>query len=488
MTTSIFASQHSLNSTQIDTRSRSERRPEIIKLEKEKRKLAYRLRVVNLQVEFDNKQVTAFGNFHTVETFKQAIGLKSIIKDNFTLSKAPNSTYLAPQTLEHLIDACCLGLSRFAHTECLRYDPGYLDLKQISSFPSEKVFRNLFSNFESKHIQQLININKRIIELKSKWQGPLCVTLDFDDTVITLHGYQKGGEVGYNPRYHGRPSFKAKVCFISSSDELLHFNLYSGKVHSNGQFLPFFQTCMDLLPHNYVVNRLRLDKGFFDEDNFKKFESSYLEYVCKAPLKQNLKKAITLIPEEDWQPIDEYISVTSREFILPTWEKPRRFVIRRVKIDKDTNQLLLPSQDFYRYEAVVTNMEDEPADVMSFYDGRANVENKIDELKDGFAVEEASQHEKNRNHAFMVIKSIAYNLMNWYRQALLPQDMKRCEIKTLRRKIINIPGNILGSGRYHRIKLAANKILETIILTIKKNLDIFFYFVANGFNPVVIRC
>lgn len=488
MTTSIFASQPASTLTQIDTRPRKERRPEIIKLEKEKRKLVRKLREVNLPVEFDNDTVTNFGNFHTIETFKQAIGLKSIIKDNFTLSKASNSTYSAQSTLEHLIDCCCLGLSRFDHTECLRYDPGYLDLKQITSFPSEKVFRNLHSNFEPQHIQQLININKKLIELKSRWQGPCYVTLDFDDTVVTLHGHQKGGEVGYNPRYHGRPSFKLKVCFISSSDELLHLDLYGGKTHSNGEFLAFFQTCLDMLPHNYVVNRLRLDKGFFDEDNFKAFESRYLEYVCKAPLRENLKNAIILIPEKDWQSIDEYTSVTSREFIPPAWEKPRRFVIRRVKIDKDTNQLLLDSQDFYRYEAVVTNMEGEDADIMNFYDGRANVENKIDELKDGFAVEEASQHLKIRNHASMIIKSIAYNLMNWYRQALLPQDMKRCEIKTLRRKIINIPGNILGRGRYHRIKLAANRILEIIIQTIKRNLDDFVYFVANGFNPVSIRC
>lgn len=243
--------------TQIDTRPRSQRRPEIIKLEKEKRKLARRLRTVNLQVEFDNKEVTAFGNFHTVETFKQAIGLKDIIKNNFTLSKAPNSTYSAPQTLEHLIDACCLGLSRFDHTESLRYDPGYLNLKQIPSFPSEKVFPDLHSNFQPKHIQEIVQINQQIITLKSKWQGPTYVTLDFDDTVITLHGHQKGGDIGYNPRYHGRPSFKAKVCFIGLSDELLHLDLYSGKVHSNGEFLPFFQTCLDLLPHNYVVNKIR---------------------------------------------------------------------------------------------------------------------------------------------------------------------------------------------------------------------------------------
>lgn len=498
MTTSIFAPQYASNSTQIDTRPRKERRPEIIKLEKEKRKLTRRLRHVNLQVEVNNNTVTAFGNFHTIETFKQAIGLSTIIKDNFTLTKGINSLYKATQVLDYMIDSCCVGLFRFDHMEYLRYDPGYLVLKGISSFPSEKVFRGFLSNFETNkskeesrspnHIQELININKRIIELKSQWTTPCYVTLDFDDTVITLHANQEDGEVGYNPRYHGRPSFKAKVCFISSSDELLHFDLYGGKTHSNKEFLPFFQTCLDMLPHNYVVNRIRLDKGFFDEVNFERFESRYLEYVGKVPLKKNIKKTITLIPEKDWQPIDEYTSITSQEFILPAWKKPRRFVIRRVKIEKDTGQLFLPCQDFYRYEAVVTNMEGEPDEIMSFYDGRANVENKIDELKDGFGVEQSSQHVKIRNHAYMLVKTIAYNLMNWYRQALLPENKTKCEIKTIRREIINIPGNILGKDRFHRIKLAANRVLETIIQTIKRNLDAFFYFVANGFKPVLIKC
>ncbi len=40
---------------------------------------------------------------------------------------------------------------------------------------------------------------------------PREVWLDIDDTVITLFGNQEGAVVGYNPRYRGRPSHKAKV-------------------------------------------------------------------------------------------------------------------------------------------------------------------------------------------------------------------------------------------------------------------------------------
>jgi len=479
----------SLISPQVVTRPRKERRPEIIRLKKQKRKLEWRLKRVNLQVEFDNESVTAFGNFHTIETFKQAIGLSSIIKDNFSLSKASNSTYKAETVLESLIDCCCLGLSRFEHMEALRYDPGYKDLKGIRVFPSEKVFRDflrLFGPEAVKYIEELIKINLRLIELKSRWEGPREVTLDFDDTVLTLYGNQEGGEVGYNPRYPGRPSFKIKVAFIDGSSELLFLNLYGGKTHSNGGFLEFFKTTEGMLPHNYVLKRVRLDKGFFDQDNFEYFEGRCLEYVCKAPLKENLRKAIEFIPEEEWEEKDEYVSFTSREFILPSWKKPRRFVIRRMKIEKETGQLTLPSCEFYRYEVVVTNMEESAQEVMDFYDGRATCENKIDEIKDGFAVEEASQHEMVRNYAFMLVKAISYNLMNWFRQAILPVDKSKCEIKTIRREIINVPGNILGSGRYHRIRLVANKVLASIIEAIKRNLDTFFYFVVNRFQPLRI--
>jgi hypothetical protein len=162
-------------STQINPIPRKERRPEIIKLQKEKRKLARRLRPVNLYVEFNNQTTTSFGNFHTIETFKQAIGLNTIIKDNFTLTKGVNSIYKASALLDYMIDSCCVGLFRFDHMEYLGYAPGYLDLKGISSFPSEEVFRDLLSNFEAQHIQQLININNRIIELKSQWTTPRCI-------------------------------------------------------------------------------------------------------------------------------------------------------------------------------------------------------------------------------------------------------------------------------------------------------------------------
>lgn len=40
-------------------------------------------------------------------------------------------------------------------------------------------------------------------------------------------------------------------------------------------------------------------------------------------------------------------------------------------------------------------------------------------------------------------------------QTLLPENLQKCEVKTIRRVILKIPGNVVGSGRYQHIRLAS---------------------------------
>ncbi|MDK2889147.1 hypothetical protein G7K71_08865 [Desulfofundulus sp. TPOSR] len=105
----------------------------------------------------------------------------------------------------------------------------------------------------------------------------------------------------------------------------------------------------------------------------------------------------------------------------------------------------------------------EMEEVRRWYNKRANVENKIDELTHlrwvppGLGLDQNSQHAMVKNKVFMWIKVLACNLVNWFRQALLPENTARTEVSTIRRRIINIPANIVGSGRYRHIRLAPNR-------------------------------
>jgi len=85
-------------------------------------------------------------------------------------------------------------------------------------------------------------------------------------------------------------------------------------------------------------------------------------------------------------------------------------------------------------------------EIWRWYNKRCNVENKIDELKQGLAVDQTSQHEMIRNAAFMWIKALAYNLLNWFKSSLMPKGHRHHKVPALKRVLINIPGNIVGNG------------------------------------------
>lgn len=462
---------------------RKERRVEIVRFRKEQRRLRKKLMGVNLDIEFQNETTTAFGNFSLIESFKKAIGLAEIIQKNLSVKKHHNAHYSADTLTDYMIDACILGKTRFDHIEALGNDPGYMKLKGIDRFPSEGRFRDLMSRVELKHIEELIEINRRIIELKSRHEGPREVWFDYDDTVITLFGDQSEGDVGYNPRYHGRSSYKAKVCFIAVTEELLHLDLYPGSTHSNGCFMDFHRICESLLPRNYVLKGVRADKGFMGEENIDYFEEKCLEYVVKLTMTNRLKDQILALPDHLWKDLDDNYSVAEMEYLPTGWKFPRKVAIVRERQVEHTGQLYLPVKEIFKYQAIMTNMEAEPEVVWRFYNKRGQVENNIDEIKEGFGVDETSQSVMMKNRAFALIKSISYNVTTWFKSAAMPGI--RYEIKTIRRKILNVSGNVVGNGWYRRVKLAPNRWLEKTVGWIKQNLATFFDFVANGFKPLI---
>ena len=466
-----------------DRRPRRERRQEKLALEKRKRKLERKLNHVFLNVEFNNDNVTGFANFHLLETFKQSIDLNGIISESFTLEKGSNSVYSAEQVLDFLIDSAALGRSRFEHTEALRFDPGYKDVKGIDRYPSEKVFRNFFSIFDFKHLEELCEINRRLLELRSSWEEPKEVWFDIDSTTITLFGEQQGGEIRYNARYHGRPSFDMMVCFINETKDLLYIKICPKGRTPKSEFKDFLAKCQQLLPSNYVLQGVRIDKGFFSENNIDYVEEQHLAYVAKVPMYSNIRYFIQQLPDEQWEKVNEYTDVTRKKLLLNNWEHDRYIDIRRIKIEKNTGQMILPETQYYRYEAVLSSeLEQTPEENLCWYDGRGTAEDLIKEVKNGFAVDEASQHELIRNTAYAFVKVISYNLFQFFRAVAMPQSHQSWQIQTVRRKLINLPGAVWGKTRNRRVDIACREYLKLLVPKIQEKLKEFLWFVANGYR------
>lgn len=468
--------------------SRKARRRKMLHLRKEKKKLNQRLSPLNLDISFDNDSTTTFGNYASLATFKEMINFRGMLEDNINLRKHHNSQYPVVDLFDYLVDACLLGKTRFDHISDLRFDPGYMKVKNIDSFPSEGRFRDLMSRCTVRTLSELIRVNRGLIELRSQSESPRYVWLDFDDTVIELFGNQEGSEVGYNPRYHGRPSLKAKVCFIGDSQELLLLQLYGGKAHPLTGFPRFYRRCLSLLPSNYVIAGIRGDCGLMSEETIERIEQSYLLYAIKFKITQKLRRHILQIPEEEWDDVDSAgeISVTRMRYLPSNWKHAKELVIIRQRVEpKNGRQYYLEGKEFYRYGAIMNNLETKPEEVWHHYNRRGIPEQLIGEVKHGFGVSENSQHELVRNQALALVKAVAYNLMGWFKEVALPEHLKSWKAETVRRKIINVSGNIVGNGRYRHISLAPNEILKCIMSKIKANLDRFLWIIVNGFRPLV---
>jgi len=57
------------------------------------------------------------------------------------------------------------------------------------------------------------------------------------------------------------------------------------------------------------------------------------------------------------------------------------------------------------------------------------------EVKDGFDVEQASQHRLIKNTAYAFVKVISYNLFQFFKAVALPANHQSWQIHTLRRKL-----------------------------------------------------
>lgn len=441
----------------------------------------------NLKARFTNKQISTNVTYTYVQDFKDIIGFRDLLSKNletYESLKARNSKYSISETLDFMVDAVFQGYTRFSHMEKLRNDTAYTAIHGGAA-PSEKVCRDTLKNLPPEASDVLRGINRELLRLQAAYEGPREVAADFDDSVVTVFGSQERSNIGYNPKYHGRPSYKEKVGVISGSKELVDLTLEEGSHHSNYEFLDFFKRFETSLPPQWYLKRVRADRGFFDDKNFTYFEDQGYEYVVKAKNTQNIRKVIDWVcshPEDyKWIQADERKSeravfhTTDIMVPLPGWERARRIVIVR-KTLPTTNEYgqLIFDECRYEYQAIVTNIDYlTSAEIFKEYNQRCTVETSIDEVKSGFAFSENSQIDYKCNELYLLIKMIACNLHNWFKQTILPEAERHHRIGTLRRTIYKVCGMITGNGWYRHIVFQTDAAFQKIIEHIQTALSQF---------------
>jgi len=399
------------------------------------------------------KAITPFGGMASLVAFLQQIGFAREVEQAlpFPVSASPNAIPLA-HTFTAFVIAVIAGASRFAHTDWLRADRALHALLGIARFPGTDTVRNFFLRFTQAHVARFWPPLWRWL-LSMVSCPPEGFHLDLDSTVFQRSGSQEGAVRGYNPRRPGRKSHHPLLAVLAQRQVFLHGWLRPGDSAAAGGAVSFLQEALALLPAGLRIGCVRADSGFFEEALLSLLEQKHLSYLIVARLTTRLQRRCAAI--KDWTDIDENYAAGAFHFRLLGWSQERRFIVIRERVleEKEAVGHKLLEVPGYTFRVWVTDRSGSAIELWREYNGRATVEQRIQELKSDLAAGGFCLHEFFATEAAFLATLFTFNLLSLYQQMTTPEQSYR-QPATLRTQVF-LAGGILGrAGKELVMKLS----------------------------------
>lgn len=421
-------------------------------------------RVGQVQIAFTNKQLTAWGGAcSVVAKFLERIRFRDWVMEHIPIKEtSPNAKGVYEKVLALLLTSLTGG-TRFSHVtwwshgmEGLKACFGVAWLPQAPS-----VMTRLFAKFHPRHNEAVrvaaVGLTRRLLAAA----GIVEDVLVLDSSVCERYGAQEGARKGYNPKKPGRPCHHPLKAGLGSGYTV---NLWNrrGDAHTAHQSIAFYtQTRMGLSEMVRILWVLA-DSGFADEGFLAHMEAEGSRYVVALRLTLYVQRAIRSLTT--WRSIDRGVEVAEVTMALSTWTRPRRLVVVRQHVPtrpKATGKqpMLfreLEEQRDYRYSVTVTNDTAlPPEEIWRTYRKRANEENAIKELKEGYGWHEFNVRSFwGTEAAMLLIGMVCYNLVHHLnREVLKTADAGVARLKTIRLKVLAIPALYGSGGRRPTLRL-----------------------------------
>ena len=338
------------------------------------------------------RAVTPFGGLAVFISFLGKIGLVEEVRQHMPVHwRSPN--HIDPTaTFTTFLMSVLVGARRFAHASLLRGDRALHVLLGLERFPTDDTIRNLFRKFGMGQVQRLFEplAEWQMKRLPQRSEG---YTLDLDSTVFERYGKQQGSLKGHNPRKHGRPSHHPLLAVLSEAHFLLHGWLRSGNCGTSRGVEEFLKEALALWGQRQKIRLLRADSGFFDDRLLSFLEQRRLPYIVVARLTLWVKRAAQRV--EQWTILDDNFAVGEFRLKLHGWSVERRFVVLREQVREGRDSVVRKLIDVpgYTFRVFVTSGPEAPEEIWRDYNRRADMENRIAELKhdlgaDGFCLKE----------------------------------------------------------------------------------------------------
>ena len=385
-----------------------------------------------------------------VARYLEVIGIRGVpakaLPDGRT---SPNQVPVVDMAMALLV-TILMGGRRFSHVERFRSDPVLPKMFDLTRTASAMTITRYFGAFTKQHVQHLVDSVGSGLWGRLIPADPTAV-LDLDSTIFERYGQQEGSLKGHNPRKHGRPSHHPILAMLAGSKRILHAWLRSGNTGTARGAETFLDEALHRLPPHTRVQTVRADSGFFISGFLTHLEVRGLKYAVAARMQPPIHKAIAGL--QGWRPFGRGVEVCELPWQPFRWAAPRRLVVVRELLRErpDAAGRRLFDLPGYTVHAVVTNLSLAPEEVWRFYNGRADCENRIKELKLDFAADGFCLRSFQGTEAVLQLNCLLFNLLSAFKDEVLENPSPT--LATLRHSLFVLGGLLRASARRSRLFL-----------------------------------
>jgi len=232
------------------------------------------------------------------------------------------------------------------------------------------------------------------------------------------HGHQQEGALkGYNPRRPGRLSHHPLLAVLAEAHFVMHGWLRSGNCGTARGVTEFLKEVLALWGERGPLRVVRADAGFFDKELFTFLEERRIDYIVVARFTKCVKREVTRIA--NWRPLDENYAVGECAIRLMGWDKARRFVAVRERV-RDSGPSVgkkLIDLPEYTFRVLVTSLTAPTEQIWRDYNRRADMENRIAELKHDLGADRFCLRDFYATDAVFRSVLLLFNLLSEFRRA-----------------------------------------------------------------------
>src|SRR5215212_5691349 len=374
-----------------------------------------------LKLEFHGTKITSDGGLLACRELDDALGLSETAGDVLTDTRTgANGRHTLVGQFRQSVFGRLAGYEdvndadRLAHDPAMRWIIGGRAVAQTAASTSQMGRFETAVMTQAKNLAALTDLSGQWIDRVHARRPVKGIVLDMDSSVSPTFGEQEG--TAYNG--HSAEGWR----------DVLE---------------PVIARYRTTLKRRYF----RADAGFASPEVYAFLEAEDYGYVIRLPANAVLQRRIThLLTRPVGRPPHEVRRYyASFRYQAQSWSHSRRVV---AKVEWHPGEL------YPRVGFLVTNLGRPPERVVAFYNQRGTAEQWIKEGKNAVNWTRLSCRSMQANAVRLQLHALAYNLTNFFRTLVLPEEIERWSLTTLREKVVKIGAKVIAHARYTVFQMA----------------------------------